>query len=170
MDSKTNKILQHLSTEKVDLFSISQAKGILKDDFQDKVSSHTKIFKSNIDDLKSFERKSDDARQKLIAEQKKEVENLQSNQNKQVEKYINTLSSEVKEARGLIKSIDKKVQKHKSTLKEFEQQLKELGIKPSSSKLYEEIDSAIFIMNFDAERLKKSIDFVENSNEYKSNI
>ena len=170
MDSKTKEILQKFSTQRVDLFNISQAKSILKDDFQEDVNKHNRVFKTNTDDLKSFDKKSSDARAKLIDNQEKELDDLRKQQEQQIEKYVNTLSNEIKESKAEIKVFDKKIQKHKSTLKEFEQELKELGIKPSSSKLYEEVDAAIFLMENDKKRLQKGIDFVENNYEYKSNI
>lgn len=164
MDSVTKQILHKLQVHKVDLFSISEAKNILKDDFQDKINQKTKIFKTNIDDLKVFPRKKNDLIEKLEKQKQEALKKLDQDK----KKYINILDNEVKEAKNLIKSINNKVKKHKSTLKEFEQQLKELDMKPSSSKLYEEIDSAIYLMNYDSERLQKAVDFVENNYEYKN--
>ena len=170
MRPDVERIFTKLSKNKVELFTISQAKSILKDDFQEDVNKHNKVFKTNTDELKSFDRKSSDARIKLIDNQKKQLDDLRKQQEQQIEKYVNTLTNEIKESKAQIKVFDKKIKKHKSTLKEFEQKLKELGIKPSSSKLYEEADSAIFLMEKDKERLQKGIGFVENNNEYKSNI
>tara|TARA_R110002050_G_scaffold255637_1_gene394370 strand:+ start:350 stop:862 length:513 start_codon:yes stop_codon:yes gene_type:complete len=170
MKPDVQRILTKLAKEKVELFTISEAKNILKDDFQDKVNAHNKIFVSNVNDLKSFQKKSIGAIRQLEIEQQKSLDNLQKEQKQQLGKYVKTLSNELKEAKSTIKIINKKIQKHKSTLKEFKQELKELGIKESSSKLYEEIDSAVFLMGKDKERLEKSIDFIENTYEYTSNI
>ena len=79
------------------------------------------------------------------------------------------MDSELKQAKSLIKEIDKNIQKNKNIVKQFEKELIDMEIKPSSSKLFQEVEAAVSLLDTDKKRMQQAIDFVENDYLYKTN-
>lgn len=169
MKPSVQKILTKLSQERVDLFTISEAKNILKYEVWEDVNKSRGILGGNIEDLKTFDKKDSLERDALKQKQKKEFDDFLKNQEQKINKIVNTLDSELKQAKSLIKEIDKNIQKNKNIVKQFEKELIDMEIKPSSSKLFQEVEAAVSLLETDKKRMQQAIDFVENDYLYKTN-
>ena len=168
MKPSVQKILTKLGKEKINLFTVSEAKSILKYEIYEKVNEHRSVLGNNIEDLKSLGKKDAQERDSLKQKQEKELDDLLKKQEQKVNSIISTLDNEIKQSKNLIKEIEKNISKFNPIVKEFEKELIDMGIKPSASNLYQEVKASVSLLETDKNRLQQGIDFVENNYEYKT--
>ena len=167
MKPSVQKIITKLAKEKINLFTVSEAKSILKYEIYEEVNKHRNILGNNVEDLKSLSKKDVQERDALKQKQEKEYNDLLKKQEQKVDSIISTLDNEIKQSKNLIKEIDKNISKFSVIVKEFEKELIDMGIKPSTSKLYQEVKASVSLLETDKNRLQQGIDFVENNYDYK---
>jgi len=168
MKPSVQKIITKLAKEKINLFTVSEAKSILKYEIYEKVNEHRSVLGNNVEDLKSLGKKDAQEIDSLKQKQEKELDDLLKKQEQKVNSIISTLDNEIKQSKNLIKEIEKNISKFNPIVKEFEKELIDMGIKPSASNLYQEVKASVSLLETDKNRLQQGIDFVENNYEYKT--